>query len=71
MDNSKELLRLLVGRAEAFSKFYEGFQLQDINWITNDLIKLLTTIRENAEMEEHVKEEILRAQRVIPIKESN
>ena len=71
MDNSKELLRLLVNRSEAFSKLYEKFSLTEIQWICQDITYLLTNIRANAEMENLVREEILRAQRVIPLKKEN
>jgi hypothetical protein len=69
MDNSKELLRLLVNRAQAFSNLYERFNLEEKQWICNDIKNTLDDIAKNAVTERHIKEEILRAQRVPPLKE--
>ena len=69
MNNSEELLRLLVNRSQSFSNLYNKFNLDEIRWICNDIKKTLDDISDNAETEYHIKEEILRAQRVLPLKE--
>lgn len=69
MNNSEELLRLLTNRTQAFSNLYNKFTIDEIKWICNDIQNTLDDIFKNAEIECHIKNEILRAQRVIPLKE--
>lgn len=70
MNNSEELLRLLTNRSQAFSNLYDKFTIDEIRWICNDIKNTLDDISKNAETEFHIKNEILRAQRVIPLKET-
>ena len=39
MNNSEELLRLLVNRSQSFSTLYNKFTLDEIRWICNDIKK--------------------------------
>jgi len=71
MNNSEELLRLLTNRSQAFSNLYDKFTLVEIKWICNDIKETLDDISNNADAEYRIKEEILRAQRVIPLKVNN